>query len=65
MTNRERMRKMALFDLIMSMDKHLKGNTNNCVMNCFLSKDGISARCDCFDSCEKCVEWYLNEVKKP
>lgn len=56
MTNRERLMKMSLYDLIMSMER------NKCRLRMLTGNTAIYVRCAKFKSnCTKCVAKWLNE----
>ena len=56
MTNRDKLMKMNLFDLL------IKVNTvNRCIIEAFDKKQEAFNRCKKYDTCEKCIETWLNE----
>ena len=55
MTNRERLGKMALIDLLMELKN--KGS-------CFISESWDNRRCEIYDKCYDCLAAWLNEESK-
>ena len=62
MTKRDKLLKMCLFDLLMKLNKR-SDFKNTCVIQILenISGNATYRRCCEYDSCEKCIEAYLNE----
>ena len=56
MTNRDKILKMNEFDLLMKVN-----NVNRCVIDALGKKCEAYERCKQFDTCEKCIQTWLNE----
>lgn len=67
MTNREKLNRECIYDLLCRMNKRLRENewkdetteTRACIMDCFMDSSESEHRCMC--NCEKCIAAYLNE----
>lgn len=67
MTNRERLRKMALYDMLILMGECLSFNTGDecCIIDCLIPRSFSENRCQRHgNNCPKCLESYLQEECK-
>lgn len=68
MTNREKLNRECMYDMLCRMNKRLRENegkddfaeTRACIMDCFMDSSESEQRCMC--NCEKCIASFLNGV---
>ena len=62
-TNREKLSKMALYDMLTMMNRKLKeqpdNSTDMCIMCCLMISSDVGAICT--DNCANCIASYLNK----
>ena len=64
MKNREWFLNTAPIDRLYKINKQLLGlNKGVCVMNCFMSDEQVSKRCE-QSECSLCIQSWLNEERK-
>ena len=66
MTNRERLLKTNMYDLLMNMNKNLgptvPGYGGRCIMDALIGDDQkVADRCLGTNRCDECIQAYLNE----
>ena len=60
MTNREKLIKTNIYDLLCNMNKAITGFHCDCVMHC-LTEGEKGYSCECGGKCGECIAKWLNE----
>ena len=64
MTNREKLTKTALYDLLCAINKYIINKSiteDNCCNMCVIQALQKPHRCICSGRCEECIQNWLNE----
>lgn len=71
MTNREKLNRMAMYDLLVSINEGLDREINNagcatCVIELLGTKiwSSLDRRCNHYETCKDCIASWLNEEVK-
>lgn len=70
MKNREWLQSMAIYDLLKLIRLNVRDSVSPCLMEIVgqYTKDDVQAnkslRCDDYDSCDACLQAWLNEERK-